>query len=187
MSRDANSAFAHCLVDEWSRGGLTDVVLSPGSRSTPLALAFADHPGVRVHVHLDERSAGFFGLGLGKSSGRPAVVMCTSGTAAANLHPAVLESFHARVPMIVCTADRPPELREVGAGQSVDQNRLYGTAVRWFFEPDAPGDPLQPPSTWRWMAARAFAEAQGPPGGPVHLNLPFREPLVPIEGSRSRR
>jgi len=184
MSRDANSAFAHCLVDEWNRGGLTDVVLSPGSRSTPLALAFADHPGVRVHVHLDERSAGFFGLGLGKSSGRPAVVMCTSGTAAANLHPAVLESFHARVPMIVCTADRPPELREVGAGQSVDQNRLYGTAVRWFFEPDAPGDPLQPPSTWRWMAARAFAEAQGPPGGPVHLNLPFREPLVPIEGSR---
>jgi 2-succinyl-5-enolpyruvyl-6-hydroxy-3-cyclohexene-1-carboxylate synthase len=184
MSRDANSAFAHCLVDEWSRGGLTDVVLSPGSRSTPLAVAFADHPGFRMHVHLDERSAGFFGLGLGKASGRPAVVMCTSGTAAANFHPAVLEAFHARVPMIVCTADRPPELREVGSGQSVDQGRLYGTAVRWFFEPDAPNDHLQIPSAWRWMAARALAEAQGPPGGPVHLNLPFREPLVPAKRSR---
>jgi 2-succinyl-5-enolpyruvyl-6-hydroxy-3-cyclohexene-1-carboxylate synthase len=184
MSVDANSAFAHCLADEWSRGGLTDVVLSPGSRSTPLAVAFADHPGIRVHVHLDERSAGFFGLGLGKASGRPAVVMCTSGTAAANFHPAVLEAFHARVPMIVCTADRPPELREVGAGQSVDQGRLYGTAVRWFFEPDAPSDYLQMLSTWRWVAARALAEAQGPPAGPVHLNLPFREPLVPKNASR---
>jgi len=184
MSVDANSAFAHCLADEWSRGGLTDVVLSPGSRSTPLAVAFADHPGIRVHVHLDERSAGFFGLGLGKASGRPAVVMCTSGTAAANFHPAVLEAFHARVPMIVCTADRPPELREVGAGQSVDQGRLYGTAVRWFFEPDAPSDHLQMLSTWRWVAARALAEAQGPPAGPVHLNLPFREPLVPKKASR---
>jgi 2-succinyl-5-enolpyruvyl-6-hydroxy-3-cyclohexene-1-carboxylate synthase len=184
MSVDANSAFAHCLADEWSRGGLTDVVLSPGSRSTPLAVAFADHPGIRVHVHLDERSAGFFGLGLGKASGRPAVVMCTSGTAAANFHPAVLEAFHARVPMIVCTADRPPELREVGAGQSVDQCRLYGTAVRWFFEPDAPSDHLQMLSTWRWVAVRALAEAQGPPAGPVHLNLPFREPLVPKKASR---
>jgi 2-succinyl-5-enolpyruvyl-6-hydroxy-3-cyclohexene-1-carboxylate synthase len=179
MSPDANSAFARCLVDEWSRAGLTDAVASPGSRSTPLALALADHPGFRVHVHLDERSAGFFGLGLAKASGRPAVVVCTSGTAAANFHPAVLEAFHSREPMIVCTADRPPELRDVGAGQSVDQSHLYGRAVRWYFEPDPPGDGNEMNGTWRWMAARALAEAQGPPSGPVHLNLPFRDPLVP--------
>jgi 2-succinyl-5-enolpyruvyl-6-hydroxy-3-cyclohexene-1-carboxylate synthase len=181
MSPDANSAFARCLVDEWSRAGLTDAVTSPGSRSTPLALALADHPRFRVHVHLDERSAGFFGLGLAKASGRPAVIVCTSGTAAANFHPAVLEAFHAREPMIVCTADRPPELRDVGAGQSVDQSHLYGKAVRWYFEPDPPGDGDEMRSTWRWLAARALAEALGPPGGPVHLNLPFREPLVPNE------
>lgn len=187
MTYDANAAFARCLVDEWSRGGVTDAVVSPGSRSSPLALALAEHGRIEVHVHLDERSAGFFALGLAKATGRPAVTLCTSGTAAANFHPAVLESFYGRVPLIVCTADRPPELREVGEAQTVDQARLYGTGARWYFEPEAPrGNGVGPgePGVWRWLAARALAEATGPPAGPVHLNLPFREPLIPTTDAR---
>ncbi len=186
MTLDANTAFSRCLVDEWSRSGLTDAVVSPGSRSTPLALALADHPAVTVHVHLDERSASFFALGLAKSTGRPAVVLCTSGTAAANFHPAVLEASYARVPMIVCTADRPPESRQVGDGQTVDQAHLYGGAVRWYSESETPradveGDALW--ATWRSLANRALVESLGPPAGPVHLNLPFREPLVASSSS----
>src|SRR5712692_6523992 len=119
MTRDATTAFARTLVDEWVRCGITDACLAPGSRSAPLALALASDDRLRVHVHLDERSAAFFALGTARASGRPAVVLCTSGTAAANLHPAVLESRHARVPLVVCTADRPPELRDAGAGQTV--------------------------------------------------------------------
>ncbi len=186
MTLDANTAFSRCLVDEWSRSGLTDAVVSPGSRSTPLALALADHPGIAVHVHIDERSASFFALGLAKATGRPAVVLCTSGTAAANFHPAVLEASYARVPMIVCTADRPPEFRQVGDGQTVDQAHLYGDAVRWYSEPETPrADALGAAAwaTWRSLADRALAESLGPPAGPVHLNLPFREPLVPASAS----
>jgi 2-succinyl-5-enolpyruvyl-6-hydroxy-3-cyclohexene-1-carboxylate synthase len=182
MTYDANTAFARCLVDEWSRGGVSAAVLSPGSRSTPLALALADHDKIAVHVHIDERSASFFALGLAKATDRPVAVLCTSGTAAANFHPAVLEASYARVPLIVCTADRPPELRDVGAAQTVDQARLYGTAVRWYFEPETPSDRDDGPeawAVWRSLAARSLAEALGPPPGPVHLNLPFREPLVP--------
>ncbi|HMK63035.1 MAG TPA: 2-succinyl-5-enolpyruvyl-6-hydroxy-3-cyclohexene-1-carboxylic-acid synthase [Acidimicrobiales bacterium] len=182
MNCDANTAFARCVVDEWSRGGVTDAVLSPGSRSTPLALALAYHDGITLHVHLDERSASFFALGLAKGGGRPVIVLCTSGTAAANFHPAVLEAAHARVPLVVCTADRPPEFREVGAAQTVDQTNLYGKAVRWYFEPETPSERDAGPeawAVWRSLAARSLAEAQGSPPGPVHLNLPFREPLVP--------
>src|SRR5690349_7840987 len=131
MTRDATTAFARTIVDEWVRHGITDACLAPGSRSAPLALALAADDRVRVHVHLDERSASFFRLGLARPSGRAAIVLCTSGTAAANFHPAVLEAHHGRVPMIVCTADRPPELRDTGAGQTVDQVKLFGDAVRW--------------------------------------------------------
>ncbi len=172
------ATFAATLVDEWIRGGVTDAVVCPGSRSTPLALALAARREVRLHVRLDERGAGFLALGLGMATGRPVVVCTTSGTAAAELHPSVVEAHHAGVPMVVCTADRPPELHHVGAPQTVDQSRLYGTAVRWACEPGVAVAGAW--GSWRALAARSVAEARdGPCGpGPVHLNLAFRDPLV---------
>lgn len=177
--RDATTAFAATLVDEWARAGITEAVVAPGSRSTPLALALARDGRFRVHVVVDERSAAFMALGIGLASGRPAVVVCTSGTAAAHFHPAVIEAYHARVPMLVCTANRPPELHDTGAGQTIDQAHLYGRAVRWFCAPGPPDDLPGVGATWRSVASRAVAEAVGPPAGPVHLDLAFREPLVP--------
>jgi 2-succinyl-5-enolpyruvyl-6-hydroxy-3-cyclohexene-1-carboxylate synthase len=176
---DLNTALSRTLVDEWARGGVTLAAVSPGSRSTPLALALAADDRITVQVFLDERSASFFALGAAKASGRPTVVLCTSGTAAAEFHPAVLEAFHARVPLIVCTADRPPELRDTGAGQAVDQLKLYGDAVRWFAEVGAPSEADAGSPYWRAVAARSVSTATGPPAGPVHLNLAFREPLLP--------
>jgi 2-succinyl-5-enolpyruvyl-6-hydroxy-3-cyclohexene-1-carboxylate synthase len=179
VSRDATTAFARALVDEWVRAGVTDAVVAPGSRSTPLALALAREPRCRVHVHVDERSAGGFALGLARASGRPAVLLCTSGTAAALFHAAVLEAHHGRVPLVVCTADRPPELLDVGAGQTVQQRGLYGGAVRWAAAPGPPEDRPGVGAEWRHLGARSVVAATGPPAGPVHLDLAFREPLVP--------
>ena len=176
---DLSAALARTLVDEWARAGVTTAAVSPGSRSTPLALALAADGRITVQVFLDERSASFFALGAAKAGGRPAVVLCTSGTAAAEFHPAVLEAYHGRVPLIVCTADRPPELRDTGAGQAVDQLKLYGDSLRWFAEVGAPSPADAERPYWRSIAARAAAAAAGPPAGPVHLNLAFREPLVP--------
>ncbi len=184
------------FVDEWVRAGLTDAVMAPGSRSTPLALALAEEPRLRVHVHHDERAAGFAALGLGLATGRPAILLTTSGTAAAELHAAVVEAHQGHVPLLVCTADRPPELQDVGAPQTIDQTHLFGRAVRWFCAPamtggmagrtaegssagSSPGGATSPASSsWRSVASRAVAMASGVPPGPVHLNLAFRDPLV---------
>ncbi len=170
------ATFSATLVDEWVRLGVTDAVVCAGSRSTPLALPLADR--LRVHVRLDERSGGFFALGLALATGRPSIICVTSGTAAAELHPAVVEAHHARVPLIVCTADRPPELHHTGAPQSIEQNGLFAAATRWAYAPGVPAEGQE--ETWRPLAVRAFEEAvhggDGP--GPVHLNLEFREPLT---------
>ncbi len=176
-----NATFCATVVDEWLRCGLTDAVIAPGSRSTPLTLALAARSELRTHVVLDERSAGFVALGLGLASGRPALVVTTSGTAAAELHAAVAEANAAGVPLLVCTADRPPELHGVGAPQTIDQTRLFGTAARWFAEPGPPS--AEAAGSWRSLAARAWLEATGSRPGPVHLNLAFREPLVGVPGA----
>jgi 2-succinyl-5-enolpyruvyl-6-hydroxy-3-cyclohexene-1-carboxylate synthase len=177
--RDATTAFANTLVDEWVRNGVTHAVVAPGSRSTPLALALAARGEIHLDVVLDERSAGFLALGLGKATGRPAVVLCTSGSAAAHIHPAVIEADHGDVPLLVCTADRPPELRDSGAGQTIEQSHLYGGSVRWFCDPGPPEDRPDAGPFWRTVAARSVAATVSGRPGPVHLNLPFREPLVP--------
>ena len=173
------------IIDELVRLGVKDVVLSPGSRSAPLAyaVAAADKAGrLRLHVRVDERSAGFLALGLAKISRNPVPVITTSGTAVANLHPAVLEAHHAQVPLIIMSADRPAELRDTGANQTTDQVKIFGSATRWFHEFATPSERAGQNTVWRSVVGRAFAHATGVPTGdvgPVHLNLPFREPLTP--------
>lgn len=183
-----STALARVLVDELVRSGVREAVLSPGSRSAPLAFALhaADRAGrLRLHVRIDERSAAFLALGLAKASGRPVPVVTTSGTATANLHPALLEASHSGVPLVVLTADRPPELRGTGANQTVDQVGLYGGAVRLFAEVGTPDERSGQNAYWRALTCRAIACATGALGtaaGPVHLNLGLREPLVPSDG-----
>src|SRR5215204_5941345 len=180
-----NTALASALVEELARCGLRHAVVAPGSRSTPVSLALWRHPAIDVTVVVDERSAGFLALGAALASGRPTAVLCTSGTAAANLHPAVCEADEAGVPLIVLTADRPPELRAIGAGQTIDQLKLYGSAVRWFCEVGTHEADDEGLLHFRSVACRAYAAAAGDPRpGPVHLNVPWREPLapVPVEG-----
>jgi 2-succinyl-5-enolpyruvyl-6-hydroxy-3-cyclohexene-1-carboxylate synthase len=179
------TAFGAAFTDELIRCGLRDAVLAPGSRSTPLAMACFDaaqQGRLRLHVRIDERSASFAALGLAKASRRPVAVLCTSGTAAANFHPAVIEADESGIPLLVLTADRPPELRSTGANQTIDQVKLYGSAVRWFCEVGLPERRLGAVAYWRSLACQAWAYAAGSAGGfagPVHLNLAFREPLTP--------
>jgi 2-succinyl-5-enolpyruvyl-6-hydroxy-3-cyclohexene-1-carboxylate synthase len=182
-----STAFARVLVDELVRGGVTDAVLAPGSRSAPvaLALAAAERDGrLRLHVRIDERTAAFLALGLAKASGRPVPVLTTSGTAAAHLHAAVLEADAGGVPLLALTADRPPELRATGANQTIVQPGLYGGAVRWAADvgvPEAGREEAQN-RYWRSLVAKGLAVATGALSGdpgPVHLNLALREPLLP--------
>ncbi|WP_208027969.1 2-succinyl-5-enolpyruvyl-6-hydroxy-3-cyclohexene-1-carboxylic-acid synthase [Rhabdothermincola sediminis] len=170
------ASFCATLVDELVRCGVTHAVVCPGSRSTPLALALARDGRLQVEVHHDERVAAFIALGVGAATGRPAVVLTTSGTAAVELHPAVVEAAHNRVPLIACTADRPPELHGVGAPQTIEQTGLFGGVVRWAADPGPPDAATA--GTWRSLASRAYVKATGSPPGPVHLNLAFREPLL---------
>ena len=177
----ANPTYVYvgAFVDELQRAGVRNVVICPGSRSTPLAMAFAAQPGMRIWMQVDERSAAYFGLGMAKRLRQPVALLCTSGTAAANFMPAVVEAKLTHVPLLVLTADRPHELRDNGAPQSIDQNRLYGTYVKWFVEvalPEATNVALR---YIRTIAVRAAASVQANPAGPVHLNFPFREPLTP--------
>jgi 2-succinyl-5-enolpyruvyl-6-hydroxy-3-cyclohexene-1-carboxylate synthase len=146
-----------------------------------MGLALAAHPRIDVHVHIDERGASFMALGAALSRGVPSVALCTSGTAAAEFHAAVIEAHQGETPMLVCTADRPPELRDTSAPQTIDQVRLFGPAVRWFHDPGVPDAAVA--GSWRALAARAFVEATGPRPGPVHLNLSFRDPLVGEAGA----
>jgi 2-succinyl-5-enolpyruvyl-6-hydroxy-3-cyclohexene-1-carboxylate synthase len=186
------TAFGVAFTDELIRCGLREAVLAPGSRSTPLAMAFCEaerRRRIRLHVRIDERSASFTALGLAKAGRHPVAVLCTSGTAAANFHPAVIEADESGVPLLVLTADRPPELRGTGANQAIDQIKLYGGAVRWFCEAGVPEARAGMVGYWRSLACQAWAHAAGGAGGfpgPVHLNLPLREPLVPDLGGPSR-
>jgi 2-succinyl-5-enolpyruvyl-6-hydroxy-3-cyclohexene-1-carboxylate synthase len=178
---NANTALASAFVEELARCGLRHAILSPGSRSTPLAVALWRQAEIEVTVIVDERSAGFFALGTAQASRAPAAILCTSGTAAANLHPAICEADQSALPLIVLTADRPPELREIGAGQTIDQLKLYGSSVRWFCEVGTHAADDAGLLHYRSTACRAFATAHGEPRpGPVHLNLAWREPLAPV-------
>ena len=174
------ATFCATLVDEWVRLGVAHAVVSPGSRSTPMAIALASNPKIALHVFHDERSASFAALGIGLQSGVPAVLLCTSGTAAAQFFAAVIEANYAHVPLLVCTADRPPELQGVGAPQTINQTNMYGTFVRKFIDAGLADDAKS--SKWRAIARDAFSATVGVNRGPCHVNFPFREPLVGVAG-----
>jgi 2-succinyl-5-enolpyruvyl-6-hydroxy-3-cyclohexene-1-carboxylate synthase len=181
-----NVEAAFAIVDALAASGVRHAVLSPGGRSAPLALALVQTESVRDWIALDERSAGFFALGMARHLGEPVAVLCTSGTAAANLLPAVAEASQSYVPLVILTADRPPELREWGAAQTIDQVALYGAQVRWSADAPPPTSDVDLVRYYRALASRAVAIARRAPAGPVHLNLPLREPLVPADAWPSR-
>jgi 2-succinyl-5-enolpyruvyl-6-hydroxy-3-cyclohexene-1-carboxylate synthase len=178
---NANTALASAFAEELARGGLRLAVISPGSRSTPLAVALWRQPEIEVSVIVDERSAGFFALGAAQANGEPVALLCTSGTALVNYHPAVCEADESGVPLLVLSADRPPELRGIGAGQTIDQIKTFGSSVRWFCEVGTHAADDDGLLHYRSVACRALAAARGETRpGPVHLNLPWREPLAPV-------
>lgn len=177
-NKEVLTEYVYQMISALSSYGVKDVVISPGSRSTPLAYAFASSKEFRIVRHVDERSAGFLALGMAKTASAPVVLLCTSGTAAANYFPAIVEAYYARIPLIVLTADRPHELRGVGAPQAIDQPNLYGHHVKWTVDLPIPdGESPTLPHIERHMA-RATSLAMTSPRGPVHINVPFREPLL---------
>jgi len=195
------TAAARVLLDELARCGVEHVVMAPGSRSTALVVAAHEHPDLRLHTEVDERSAGFLAIGIARASGRPAAVVTTSGTAVANLLPAVVEADHDRVPLLLLTADRPPEAHGTGANQTIEQAGIFGSSTRWTVDLGVPGSGSEEVARWRWTACRAHGVAVGRPveapavvgldtwrePGPVHCNAPFREPTVPVsDDGRSR-
>ena len=175
-SAATTATFCATLVDEWLHCGVRHAVVSPGSRSTPIALEIANRQEIEMHIFHDERSAAFAALGIAKASGVPAILVCSSGTAAVEFHPAVVEAHHSETPILICTADRPAELQGVGAPQTIDQQNLYGVAVRKFVNAEVANDSES--HTWRHIARDLFATSLGDVQGPVHLNLRFREPLM---------
>ncbi len=180
-TRNLNSLWASVLAETLARCGVRHAVVCPGSRSAPLAVAFAAHPEIAAEPVLDERSAAFFALGIAKRLGQPVVLVCTSGTAGANFHPAVIEARESATPLIVLTADRPPELRACGSGQTIDQQRLYGDHAVFFHELAGPELKTELLRYLRQTVAHAVARALGPLAGAAHLNVPFREPLAPVD------
>lgn len=184
--RNTNSLWCSVMVETWARCGLTHAVISPGSRSTPLTFALAAHPGIEAIPIVDERSAAFFALGLARELRRPTLLLCTSGSAAAHYFPAVIEAQESNVPLIVCSADRPPEMRECSSGQTIDQLKLFGSHVNWFHEVAVPEPTLPLLRYLRQTAAHAYGRALLPAPGPIHLNAPFRDPLPPIEDDSAR-
>ncbi|HXG42030.1 MAG TPA: 2-succinyl-5-enolpyruvyl-6-hydroxy-3-cyclohexene-1-carboxylic-acid synthase [Dehalococcoidia bacterium] len=182
MTAEALTVFVGAFVDALARAGVRHACICPGSRSSPLALTMARQGALRLWTHLDERCAGFFAVGMAKALREPVAVVVTSGTAAANLLPAVVEAYYSRTPLLVLTADRPPEAREAGALQTIVQPGLYGRHVRWQADVPLPEATAEAVRYARALASRAAAAARGRPAGPVHLNFPFREPLLPARG-----
>ena len=178
--RNTNTLWASILVETLHRLGLTTAIICPGSRSTPLAIAFAQHQHIEAIPVLDERSAGFFALGIAKKLRLPVVLVCTSGTAGANFYPAVIEAKESRVPLLILTADRPAELRECHSGQTIDQVKLYGHYPNWQTELATPSLELGRLNYLRQTVIHAWERAISPAAGAVHLNLPFRDPLAPV-------
>jgi 2-succinyl-5-enolpyruvyl-6-hydroxy-3-cyclohexene-1-carboxylate synthase len=177
----ANLDLATSLVDQLAANGVRHAVICPGSRSTPIAIALASHPDVRNWVLIDERAAAYFALGMARQLNAPVAILSTSGTAAANFLPAIVEARLSRIPLLVLTADRPPELRDWGAAQTIDQIQLFGSHVKWFVDMPVPVTDDALLRHARATAARAVQTARSDPAGPVHLNLPFREPLLPLD------
>ena len=178
--RNINTLWTSVLAETLSRLGVKVAVVCPGSRSAPLAVAFAQHPQIEAIPILDERSASFFALGIARQSGQPAALICTSGTAGANFYPAVIEAYQSRVPLLILTGDRPPELRDCHAGQTVDQQKLFGSYPNWYHEVATPMLSLPMLAYLRQTTIHAWERSQFPIPGAVHLNLPFRDPLAPL-------
>ena len=172
------TSYVNRFVETIRQAGIEDIVLCPGSRSTPLAYGFAKSTGFNLYRQIDERSAGYFALGIAKAKKNPVVLLCTSGTAAANFFPAIVEAYYARIPLLIVTADRPHELREVGAPQAIDQIHLFGKHVKWSVDFPLPEEREESLAFIERHIHRAVSSTRTAPMGPVHINVPFREPLL---------